>query len=314
VLRELQLELSRAFREPSPDGPASRRVLARLRSVGGARPARTLGIYQSALREAVEAALRRIFPICAELVGEGCFRSIARTHVATHASRHPDLGRIGDALPGLVERLDFLASVPYLADVARLELALHAAMDAPAPPPPPDPARLGDALAGAPDRWRLLLDPSVSLLASPHPVRAIWEAHRAPETADGDPWSAVRRARGERLVVRRSTDGPCVEPAPPGLWPILRAIEAGASVAILLALGDAADAEPLADRLQSEASDHEAQLAALSLLFQRGWVTGVEPIPDEAPPASARAPAPRGARDRETTTSQPSNPEEEAST
>ena len=278
MLRELQLDLARAFREPAPTGEASRRVLPGLLPLGRASASRSLDVYRSALRHAVEEALREIFPVCAELVGDDCFREISRRHFARHASRRADLARVGDDLPQLVASLGFLDGVPYLADVARLELALHHAADAPDPPSlAGDGAaeRLAEALAGAPDRWRFLLPPSAKLIASEHPVRAIWEAHRAPR-GDESCFRIEAADLPERSMVWRASDGLRVEAVQPGLWPLLRGIERGAAAAALLSLGH----DDLVHSLQDDSCDHAARLADLERLFERGWIVGAEEVPD----------------------------------
>lgn len=288
MLRELQLALSCAFRESGPAGAAALDVLAGLRPVGRASPEQGLGVYQSALRNVVERALREILPVCVELVGDACFRQIARRHAARHASPHPDLGCIGDEVPALMSSLDFLSSVPYLADVARLELALHRAADAPDPQVPDDPGRIAEALAAAPDRWRLLLPPSATLIASPHPIRAIWQAHRD-DARDGEArWRLPRDAGPDRLIVWRSPDGLRVERVEAGIWPLLVAVEAGACVASLLQLGTSAGAESPTEVLQGDPEDHAPALASLGWLFERGWVAGVAPLAGRAPIAHER--------------------------
>jgi hypothetical protein len=277
VLRELQRDLSAAFRERDVEGAATRRVLAALRPMGRVDAARGIEVYRGALRHVVEDALREILPVCVELVGERCFRTIARLHAERHRSEHPDLGRIADDVPEWLPGLSFLASVPYLADVARLELALHRAADAPDPPPVAQPERMADALASEPDRWRFRLPPSATLIESPHPVHAIWAAHRD-SGADADRWPIEQGSEPDRLIVWRSPGGPCVEPIEAGLWPLLVAIDAGASVAMLLRSGERAGTQSLAEVLEDDAANHEPVLAAVGLLFARGWVAGIEPV------------------------------------
>lgn len=298
MLRELQRDLSAAFGERAVDGAAARRVLAGLRPMGRVDAARGLEVYQGALRHVVEDALREILPVCAELVGEGCFRTLARLHAERHRSVHPDLGRIADDVPAWLPGLSFLASVPYLADVARLELALHRAADAPDPPPVVQPERMAEALASEPDRWRFLLPSSATLIESPHPVHATWAAHRAPGP-DADRWHIERGSEPDRLIVWRSPGGPCVEPIEAGLWPLLVAIDAGASVSALLRPGERAGALSLAEVLEDDAADHEPVLAAVGLLFARGWVAGIERVIDRpAEVGVAREPDGQGSRSR----------------
>lgn len=273
MLRELQRDLARAFLEDADRDEAAQAVAPALRPLGGVAVSRGLAIYRSALRHAVEDALRSIFPVCVALVGDDCFRSIARRHAARHVSRHPDLGRVGDDLPELLPALDFLASVPYLADVARLELALHRAADAPDPAPIDSAERLAEALSGAPDRWRLRVPPSATLLESPHPVRAIWAAHQS-DSGDAEPGPIEPSAEPDRLIVWRSPRGLAVDAVESGLWPTLRSIASGMPVSRLLGLPEDLDAGGLHD----DPADFEQLLSTLGLLFERGWIAGVSPV------------------------------------
>jgi hypothetical protein len=269
VLRELQQDLAAAFCETGVDGPAAQRALAALAPMGGVPPERSLEVYQRSLRSAVAQALAEIFPVCAELVGEDCFRAIARHHGRAHVSRHPDLAQIGETLPALIPTLGFLDSVPYLAEMARLELALQHAAGAPDAQRVADPERVADALGERPDAWRLVLEPSATLIWARHPIRAIWHAHRDPDRGDGrfrvDPISAP-----ERLIVWRSIDGLCVDAVEERLRTLVDGIEQGAPVSQLLEIEQAVGAHG-GTRL-------DAALSAISLLFERRWVVGVEPL------------------------------------
>lgn len=272
MLRELQQDFAAAFRETGVDGPAARRVLAALAPMGDVPPTRSLDVYRRSVRAAVAQALAELFPVCAELVGEDCFRAIARHHGLEHVSRHPDLARLGESLPALIPRLGFLDGVPYLADMARLELALQHAAVAPDAPPVADPERIADALGERPDAWRLVLAPSATLIRTEHPIRAIWNAHREPERDDSR-FRIEPIREPECLIVWRSTTGLRVDEVEERLRAIVEGIERGASVSQLLEIvGIPADAR--------DAARFDAALSAISLLFERRWVIGVEPLGD----------------------------------
>ena len=66
-----------------------------------------------------------------------------------------------------------MAPLPYLADIARLELARGVAYHA-ADAEPLDRAALAEAADRAPETLRLRLHPSVQVVSSPHPVHGIW--------------------------------------------------------------------------------------------------------------------------------------------
>ena len=57
------------------------------------------------------------------LVGEEFFRAMAQIHVRAHRPRSPLMFEYGDELPDFIAGFPPAADVPYLADVARLEIA-----------------------------------------------------------------------------------------------------------------------------------------------------------------------------------------------
>ena len=98
----------------------------------------------------------------------------------SHPPQSPVLAEFGAGFAAFVEAFEPARIVPYLADVARLEMAwleaFHAA-DAPAL----SAAAIEQALGSGADIARVVLQPhpSLRLVASRHPVFSIWAAHQA---------------------------------------------------------------------------------------------------------------------------------------
>ena len=277
MLSDLQQGFASALYEEDPEGgrvAAAREFLAPLPNLT---PARGLALYRSSVARTLEETLGEIFPVCAELVGEDCFRSVAGRYQREQPSLHPDLARAGDGWPPYVEGQAFLSGVPYLGDMARLELGLHRAHTAPWPPAQPDPEQVGKAMASAPESWRLLLTPSASLVDSPHPVLTIWEAHQDRRIDHG--WSLDPRAGGERVLVCRSGGEIHADLVEESLWPLLLSVLAGEPLSRQLqwAEGLRAAAGP-----EGAASIDSGQavpaLTTIQVLFDRGWVVGACPI------------------------------------
>lgn len=135
--------------------------------------ARRFAVYRNNVVHGLTQALVRRFPVVERLVGPAFFAAMARVFVAAHPPRTPVLLRYGDAFPGFLAGFPPVAHLPYLADVARLELARGAAYHA-ADAAPLDP----EALRTAGPRTRLRLHPSLRLLRSDWPVVAIWAANQ----------------------------------------------------------------------------------------------------------------------------------------
>lgn len=169
----------------------------------GARWRRGLQAYQANAGALAERALAAAYPTVQQIVGEPSFGGLARALWQAHAPQCGDIAEWGGALPAFVAADAQLAAEPYLADVARLDWAVHVAERAADDAAPPQGL---DLLAAAdPAALRLVLRAGSAYLASPHPIVTIWQAHRS----DGeDRFAPVRRAfaagSGEAaLVVRR---------------------------------------------------------------------------------------------------------------
>ena len=152
---------------------------------------RGLQVYQANAGALAERALLAAYPVLAQLVGAESFAGLARALWRQCAPVHGDMALWGAELPGFIEAAESLADEPYLADVARLEWALHrmqSAQDAP--------AVSGLQLLAEVDASKLTfhLTPGASLLVSTHPIVTIWLAHQAVVEDAEDRFAPVRAA------------------------------------------------------------------------------------------------------------------------
>lgn len=133
-------------------------------------------VYRNNVLHSLSEALGARFPVIARLVGAEFFSAMAREFITRHPPENPMLFEWGGAFPAFLAGFPPVAGLPYLPDVARLELArgraYHAADATPLPP-----AALAEA-AGRADRIALGLHPSVALIASEHAIHAIWAANQ----------------------------------------------------------------------------------------------------------------------------------------
>jgi len=193
ALPELQRRVMDALLRRGDPAAAAALVAA----VPGLDAARRLQLYRNNLFESLHGALAAVYPVLRQLVGEECFRGLARRYVAAFPSLSGDIHDYGDALPGFVGGFGTAASLPYLADLTALEWSVHAVYHE-----APLPALQLAALAALPPRGqaalRLRLQPSARLLASDFPVLAVWQAHQ--DGAAGVE-AVDLRAGGVRLMV-----------------------------------------------------------------------------------------------------------------
>lgn len=166
---------------------------------------RRFRVYRDNVAIGLRNALASRFPVVEKLVGEAFFAAMAEVFVSAHPPRSPLLLNYGDDLPDFLARFEPVAELPYLADVARLEIARSRAYHA-EDAAPLDPQALA---AVPPERLaeiRFRAHPSLAVITSPHPIGTIWamnsgEAEPAPITD----WRAedVLVCRPEMLVETR---------------------------------------------------------------------------------------------------------------
>jgi hypothetical protein len=188
------------------------------------RAARAFEVYRNNYRVTLQEALRVTYPVTAQLVGDEFFAAMINVFVTSSPPRSPVLIEYGGELPDFISQFEPAATVPYLADVARLEAAWNDAYHA-----PESGCLQPSALAGLTAELLAVtlatLHPSVQLVRSSFPVASIWESHRS-STPDGDLcWQAedalVLRPDAEVLVVALE----------PGYAAFVLALQEGLSVA-----------------------------------------------------------------------------------
>ena len=160
-----------------------------LRAWNGSDPGQRLAVYRNNVTSSLIDALAAGFPVTQELVGEAFFRAMAAEFVRRQPPRSRVLACYGQRLPDFIADFEPARSVPYLADLARLEFAriqaYHAA-DGDALSPAAVVAALGDGSEA--DLLRLVCHPSVAVLASRFAIASIWAAHQGQgDLAELDP-------------------------------------------------------------------------------------------------------------------------------
>jgi hypothetical protein len=137
------------------------------------------GVYRNNVAVSLAGALADTFPVTREVVGHAFFAAMALCFVTAEPPRSPVLTEYGDTFPDFLARFPPAAGLPYLADLARLELARVRAYHA-AEAEPLGPEALASHL-GDPDRLpeaRLTLHPSLAVLDSAHAIVSLWAAHQ----------------------------------------------------------------------------------------------------------------------------------------
>ncbi|WPC06820.1 DNA-binding domain-containing protein [Pseudomonas benzenivorans] len=189
----LQQRFAVALLDPELECPAQ------LRAWNGSDPAKRFAVYRNNVLSSLIDALAASFPVVQQLVGENFFRAMAAVHVRNSPPRSRLLAHYGAGFPAFIEGFAPAASLPYLADMARLELlrieAYHAADAGPV---------ASDALATAlatPERVGALcfqLHPALGVLDSAFAVVSLWAAHQ-----DERPLAGFDPLQAECALVQR---------------------------------------------------------------------------------------------------------------
>jgi hypothetical protein len=199
-------------------------VPAGIVALSGVDPERRFAVHRNNVVVGLIRALESRFPVVARLVGEEFFRAMAQVFVTEHPPRSPILFRYGSTFPEFLERFPPAAELPYLADVARLELARGRAYHA-ADLPPLAPEAFATLRPEDLSATGVRLHPSAELLTSPHPVVSIWRANQAGAALRVESWEA------EAALVLRPEIEVEVHRLPSGGYAFLTALTQGASLA-----------------------------------------------------------------------------------
>ena len=221
------------------DGPPAAQALAPLLQPSWQRG---LQVYQANGQALAERALAAAYPVLQQLLGTDSFAELARAFWHRRPPQHGDMNRWGADLAVFLQADAQLQDDPYLADVARLEWALHScsmAADVEA-----DPASYARLLSEDPSTLLLRLAPGCAVLPSAWPTLSIVQAHRL-GTGLEEAGRRLRAGHAETAVLWRA-----------GLQPQLRAAHAG-EAALLQALNQGQTLGNALDAALTQAADFD---------------------------------------------------------
>lgn len=137
-------------------------------------------VYRNNVMVSLIDALADTFPVIVQLVGVEFFREMARAFIQIDPPRSPQLVQYGQAFPTFLATYPPTAELPFLPDLARLELAYIAAFHA------------ADADAMTEAEWQAIVanpeclptlqfrfQPAVRVLRSAYAIVSLWAAHQA---------------------------------------------------------------------------------------------------------------------------------------
>lgn len=221
------------------DPPAFTRLLT---PAAGPTSAERIAIYRNNTLGGRARALSNVHPVCAMILGERCFGSLARRYAAERPSTDADLNLHGADfshwLAPLTQPGGKLEGLPYLPDLARLEWLWHAVYYAP-DDSPFDVRGFAAAASQDPAGIRFALAASLRLLRSDYPIHGIWQAHRAGEAPGEFPLGD-----GDHLVIWRPESRGEVTAVDQPVFALLEAMVAGHTLTELEAQGHSVEVLP----------------------------------------------------------------------
>jgi hypothetical protein len=182
-------------------------------------------VYRNNVTVSLIDALADTFPATQRIVGEEFFRAMARLYVRQSPPTSPLLFEYGRDFADFIENFEHARSLPYLAEVARIERAwldaYHAADAAPLAPEslaavPPD--RLGDAT--------FIPHPATRIVRCSTPAVTIFAMNRG----DGPVGTPEKWEPEDALITRPALDV-TVRQLPPGGATFLASLMAGSPLA-----------------------------------------------------------------------------------
>ncbi len=202
----------------------------------GSDPHKRFAVYRNNVIVSLVDALAGTFAVTQALVGEIFFRAMAREFVRAFPPHSPVLAFYGRNFPAFIADFPATATLPYLPDVARLEMAYVETFHA-ADATPVAPKALQMALNDPESlpQLRLALHPSLATIRSSFAIVSLWAAHQG--LAD---ITTINPAMPENAWVLRTGLAVHVLRMPAGDCRFVQSLQAG------LPLGEAA-AQALAD-------------------------------------------------------------------
>lgn len=180
-----QAQFAAALLDPQAPCPVG------LQAWNGSDPAKRFAVHRNNVVRSLIEALADTFPVVQALVGPEFFAGMAGVFVR-QVPPSCLLVRYGEGFPAFIERFAPARGLPYLADVARLEMArVEACHAADAAPLASEAAGRALAASERVGELRLGLHPSLRLVSSAYAIVSIWAAHQGHgELSAVDPWSA----------------------------------------------------------------------------------------------------------------------------
>jgi len=131
-------------------------------------------VYQDSITGSRQKTMQSIYPVVAKLVGDDFFIAMIQPYIEKTRSFSPDLTEYGETFREFIADFKPADSLPYLADIAQLEWALHRLFHA-KDSSTLDLKKLTARFNENGEDLIFLLGDRSTLISSSYPLREIWE-------------------------------------------------------------------------------------------------------------------------------------------
>ncbi|MBM6550774.1 DNA-binding domain-containing protein [Marinomonas ostreistagni] len=154
-------------------------LLRDIKARGASEQDSRFSVYRNNVQHSLIEALSDIFPVCKQLVGEAFFHTMARQYSYQTLPKSPVLSDYGDTFADFIQTFVPAQSLPYLADLCRLEYRLlQLTHQAEAATLTLAQAQQRLSQVQQPDTLQLTLSANCELMQSPYAIGSLYLAHR----------------------------------------------------------------------------------------------------------------------------------------
>ena len=196
---------------------------------------RRYAVYQNNVTVSLIEAMKTAFPLVRKLIGTENFDNLVPLFVRAHPPSSPLMMFYGVNFPAFIAEFAPLSHIGYLADAARLDLAMRTAYHA-ADAKPLDPNQLQNQSEEAIMNAQFRLAPATQIVHSAWPLHDIWRYN----FADNAP---KPRAIAQDVIITRAEFDPAPHAPPIGTADWLTRLRAGETLLSATELASAAHPE-----------------------------------------------------------------------